>query len=53
MPSGPVKLFGCFISVVVVGCFFFSYDFVLTVVGRGREWERGKCGQAGGRMKYL
>lgn len=52
MPSGPVKLLCCFICCVVV-FFFLSYDFVPTVVGKEREWERGKCGQAGGRMKYL
>lgn len=38
---------------VVLSWFFLSYDFMPTVVGKEREWERGKCGQAGGRMKYL
>lgn len=54
MPSGPDKLLCCFVCRNVVGFFFlFSYDFVLTVLGRGREGERGKCGQVGGGMKYL
>lgn len=44
MPSGPVKLLCCFICCVVVGFFFLSYGFVLTVVGRRSEWERGKRG---------